>query len=36
MRWLDRRPASFAIHRLALRWPLIPTALVMSTPIGRA
>lgn len=35
MRWLDRRPASFVIHRLALRWPLIPTALVMSTPIGK-
>ncbi len=36
MRWLDRRPASFSIHRLAMRWPLVPTALVLTTPVGKA
>ena len=34
MRWLDRRPASFRVFRLALRYPIIPTALVVTTPIG--
>jgi len=34
MRWIDRRPTDFRAHRLAMRWPLIPTALVVSTPIG--
>ena len=35
MRWIDRRPTDFRAHRLAMRWPLIPTALVVSTPIGK-
>ena len=35
MRWLDRRPASFRIFRLAVRWPLMPAALVVTTPIGK-
>jgi hypothetical protein len=34
LRWLNRPAAAFRAHRLTMRWPLIPTALVVSTPLG--
>lgn len=33
MRWLDRRPSSFRTFRLHLRWPAIPTAVVVTACI---
>jgi hypothetical protein len=33
MRWLDRRPSSFRTFRLHVRWPAIPTAVVVTAGI---
>ena len=35
MQWLSRTPADFAVHRVSMQWPLMPTAVVLSTLLGR-
>ena len=34
MQWLSRTPADFTVHRVSLQWPLMPTAVVLSTLLG--
>ena len=35
MQWMSRRPADFSVYRVSMQWPLIPTAIVLSTQLGR-
>lgn len=35
MRWLSRKPGEFTVHRVSMQWPLMPTAVVLSTLLGR-
>ncbi|MCX5640050.1 MAG: hypothetical protein NT059_04440 [Planctomycetota bacterium] len=34
MHWMSRRPADFRVYRVSMQWPLIPTAIVVSTQLG--
>ena len=35
MQWLSRKPGEFIVHRVSMQWPLMPTAVVLSTLLGR-
>ena len=35
MQWMSRTPADFTAHRVSMQWPLMPTAVVLSTLLGR-
>jgi hypothetical protein len=35
MQWLSRKPGEFTVHRVSMQWPLMPTAVVLSTLLGR-
>ena len=35
MQWMSRTPADFTVHRVSMQWPLMPTAVVLSTLLGR-
>jgi hypothetical protein len=35
MQWLSRKPGDFTAHRVSMQWPLMPTAVVLSTLLGR-
>jgi len=34
MQWLSRKPGEFTVHRVSMQWPLMPTAVVLSTLLG--
>ena len=35
MQWMSKRTADFGVYRVSMQWPLIPTAIVLSTQLGR-
>ncbi len=34
MQWMSRQPADFRVYRVSMQWPLIPTAIVVTTLLG--
>jgi hypothetical protein len=34
MQWMSRTPADFTAYRVSMQWPLMPTAVVLSTLLG--